>query len=211
MSGPDRLIADALRGLAEQAQVPSEMADAAWRAGRRRRLAAIAASAAGAAAAVALAILLPLALAGTRAPRHPVAAVPLSLGTPVELRQVAAIGRAPCPPGSHGLLGLTPPACFQLTGAGMTLTHVESGRVVQAGPTHYAISFTLAPADRGRLAALAGKLAGLPSPRDELAIIIARRVVAHPVVVAAMHGQVQISGFASRAVAGQLLQFLLSR
>ena len=62
-----------------------------------------------------------------------------------------------------------------------------------------------------RLAALTGKLAGLPSPRDELAIIIARRVVAHPVVVAAMHGQVQISGFASRAAAGQLLQFLLSR
>ena len=37
MSGPDSLIADALRGIADQAAAPRPMADAAWGAGRRRR------------------------------------------------------------------------------------------------------------------------------------------------------------------------------
>ena len=55
-----------------------------------------------------------------------------------------------------------------------------------------------------------GRLVGLPSPHDQLAIIIGGRVVAHPVVVAAIQGNVQISRLASRARAEQLLQSLRS-
>jgi hypothetical protein len=55
----DQLIAGALRDIAAEAGPPGPVADAAWRAGRRRRLAAPAASIA-AAIALALAVVLPL-------------------------------------------------------------------------------------------------------------------------------------------------------
>jgi hypothetical protein len=218
VSGPDRLIADALRELAEQAAAPRQTAAAAWRAGRRRRRAATAASAVGAAAAVAAAVLLPLATGGGPVPpRHagpgvPAAApaVPISLRSPIEFRQVATIGSAPCPAGSNALPGGNPPACFHLTGVGMTLIRVESEQVAKVGPTHYMLSFVLTPADMGPFTALTVRLLGLPSPRDQLAIIIGGRVVAHPAVAAAVHGEVEISGLASRAQAEQLLQSLRS-
>jgi hypothetical protein len=217
VSGTDRLIADALREFAEQAAAPRQTAAAAWRAGRRRRLAATAASAVGAAAAVAAAavLLLPLATGGGPVPpRHagpgvPAAApaVPISLRSPIEFRQVATIGSAPCAARSNTLPGGNPPACFHLTGAGMTLTRVESEQVAKVGSA-YTLSFILSPADMGQFTALTGKLVGLPSPRDQLAIIIGGRVVAHPAVAATVRGEVEISGFTSRAQAEQLLQSL---
>jgi len=121
---------------------------------------------------------------------------------------VATIGSAPCPAGSNALPGDNPPACFHLTSVGMTLTRVESEQVAKVGPTHYMLSFVLTPADMGPFTALTGKLVGLPSPRDQLAIIIGGRVVAHPAVAAAVHGEVEIAGIASRAQAEQLLQSL---
>jgi hypothetical protein len=217
VSGTDRLIADALRELEEQAAAPRQTAAAAWRAGRRRRLAATAASAVGAAGAVAAAAVLLLPLATASGPVHPrhagpgvpaaAPAVPFGLGSPIELRQVATIGSAPCPAGSNALPGGNPPACFHLTSVGMTLIRVESEQVVKVG-RYYALTFVLAPADRGPFTALTGKLLGLPSPRDQLAIIIGGRVVADPAVAAEVHGEVQISGLASRAQAEQLLQSL---
>jgi hypothetical protein len=122
---------------------------------------------------------------------------------------VATIGSAPCAARSNALPGDNPPACFHLTGVGMTLTRVESEQVAKVG-SYYALSFILSPADMGPLTALTGKLVGLPSPRDQLAIIIGGRVVAHPAVAVAVHGEVEISGLASRAQAEQLLQSLRS-
>ena len=103
------------------------MADAAWRTGRRRRLAALTASAvAGAAAIVAAVLLLPLA-----------------------------------------------------------------GRTI-----------ILTRAETGPFAALIRKVSGLPSPRDQVAIIIDGRVIADPAVQGAIPGgNAQISGFATRAQA----------
>lgn len=54
MKEADQLIADALRDIAAEAGPPRPVADAAWRAGRRRRLATLAVSAASIAGAVAL-------------------------------------------------------------------------------------------------------------------------------------------------------------
>jgi hypothetical protein len=174
--------------------------------------------AAAAVAAAAVLLLLPLATAsGPVHPRHagpgvPAAApaVPIGLRSPIQLRQVATIGSAPCPAGSDALPGGNPPACFHLTSVGMTLIRVESEQVAKVGPVYYALSFVLTPADMGPFTALTGKLVGLPSPRDQLAIIIGGRVVAHPAVAAEVHGEVQISGIASRAQAEQLLQSLRS-
>jgi hypothetical protein len=217
VSGTDRLIADALRELEEQAAAPRQTAAAAWRAGRRRRLAATAASAVGAAAAVAAAVLLLLPLATGGGPVRPghagpgvpavAPAAPISLRSPIEFRQVATIGSAPCAARSNALPGGNPPACFHLTGTGMTLTRIESEQVAKVGSA-YTLSFILSPADMGLFTALTGKLVGLPSPRDQLAIIIGGRVVAHPAVAAEVHGDVEIAGLASHAQAEQLLQSL---
>jgi preprotein translocase subunit SecD len=83
-------------------------------------------------------------------------------------------------------------------------------RSLKEGPDQYSLSFTLTPADTGRFAALTSRLSGLPSPRDQLAIIIGGRVVAHPAVGAAMHSHGQITGLASRAQAEHLRQSLRS-
>ena len=62
MRDADQLIAGALRDIAAEAGLPGPVADAAWRAGRRRRLAALAASAASIAAAITLALVVVLPL-----------------------------------------------------------------------------------------------------------------------------------------------------
>jgi preprotein translocase subunit SecD len=64
----DQLIAGALRDIAAEAGPPGPAADAAWRAGRRRRLAVLAASAASVAGAIALALALIVSLPLTAAP-----------------------------------------------------------------------------------------------------------------------------------------------
>jgi hypothetical protein len=214
VSEPDQLIADALRAIAGQAAPPRPMADAAWRAGRRRRLRVMAAAAAGAAGAVAVAITLPLAAAGGPAQSgdtgravSPVA--PVRLQSPIQFRQVATIGAGPCAAGSQGLPGRTAHDCFYLTGTGMAVTTIESVQITGPGPGNYALTFSLTPADTGPLEALTRELAGLPSPRNQLAIIISGHVIAHPVVISPVtRGQVQISGLTTHAQAAHLLQSL---
>ena len=217
MSGPEEMIADALREIAAQARTPRPMADAAWRAGRRRRLAALTASAvAGAAAIVAAVLLLPLAAHGqppSRPASQPGPAAPISLRSPIQFRQVAAISNASCPAGSGGLPGSPPgsaaPACFYLTGTGMTVTAVQSAQVFPSGTGGYLLDIGLSRAETGPFAALTLKVSGLPSPRDQLAIIIDGRVIADPAVQGAIPGgNAQIAGFATRAQAESLLASL---
>ena len=110
MSGPEEMIADALREIAAQAGAPRPMAEAAWRAGRRRRLAALTASAvAGAAAIVAAVLLLPLAAHGPAHGQPPLSqvsqpgpATPIHLRSPIQFRPVVSFSDASCPAGSGG-------------------------------------------------------------------------------------------------------------
>ena len=218
MSGPEEMIADALREIAAQAGAPRAMADAAWRAGRRRRLAALTASVVAGAAVIVAAVLLPLAAVGGPAHGEPPLrpAAPISLRSPIQFRQVAAISNASCPAGSRGLPGSLPdsaaPACFYLTGTGMTVTAVQSAQVVPSGTGGYLLQIGFTRAQAGPLAALTRTLSGLPSPRDQVAIIIDGRVIDHPAVQGPItNGKAQISGLATRAQAESLLASLRSR
>ena len=179
---------------------------------------------AGAAAIVAALLLLPLAAVG--GPAHgqlpsgpasqPGPAAPISLRSPIQFRQVAAISNASCPAGSRGLPGRLPdsaaPACFYLTGTGMTVTAVQSARVTQSGDGGYVLEIGFTPAQTGPFAALTRKLSGLPSPRDQLAVIIDGRVIDDPAVQGPITGgTAEIAGFATRAQAESLLASLRSR
>ena len=188
MTHPDNPVTTALRDLAGQAAPPRLNIDTAWRTGRRRRRAAVATSVAGAAGAVAAAILVPLALLSS--PAHP-APGPPALGPagthrphPVEFRQVARITDKPCPAHSLGLPGTVRDACFYFTRTGMRaerVTYVRLNKPVSHG-VDYGLVFRVLPHDRHRFAILTRGLVGLPSPHNELAIIIGRVVVAYPVV-----------------------------
>jgi hypothetical protein len=214
------MIADALREIAAQAGAPRPMAEAAWRAGRRRRLAALTASAvAGAAAIVAAVLLLPLAAHG--GPGHgqpplsqvsqPGPATPIHLRSPIQFRPVVSFSDASCPAGSGGWPASMPPGCVFLTGSGMTVTTVQSVRVIQLD-TGYALEVVLTPADTGKFAALTRQLTGQPSPRDQLATSIDGRVIAHPAIQGPITGgTAQIPGFATRAQAESLLSYLRNR
>jgi hypothetical protein len=212
------MIADALREIAAQAGAPRPVADAAWRAGRRRRLAALTASAV-AGAAVIVAAVLPLAAHGqlpSRPPSQPGPAAPVSLRSPIQFRQVAAITNASCPAGSGGLPGTLPDsaaaACVYLTGTGMTVTAVQSAQVAQSGDGGYLLDIVLTPAQTGPFAALTRQVSGLPSPRDQLAVIIDGRVIADPAVQGPITGgTAEIAGFATRAQAESLLASLRSQ
>ena len=154
---------------------------------RRRRLAALTAAAVAGAAAIAAAALLPPTAHGPahgQPPSRPASqqapAAPIHLRSPIQFRQVAAITGAPCPAGSGGLPGSLPgglpgsaaPACFHLTGTGMTVTTVRSAQVTRSGTGGYVLELDLIPAQTSRFAALTGQLSGLPTPRDQLAAII---------------------------------------
>ncbi len=97
----------------------------------------------------------------------------------------------------------------EFVAARMTLTKVESARVTQPGR---ASTRSPSPSPRPTRARSRRSPVSWPAarPRDQLAIIIGGRVVAHPVVASAVHGQVQISGLAPRAQAEALLQSLRS-
>jgi preprotein translocase subunit SecD len=61
--------------------------------------------------------------------------------------------------------------------------------------------------DSARIAAFSRNLVGQKSPRDQLAIIVGRRIISTPVVLAPIAGgQAEIPGFASRAQAENLLR-----
>ena len=94
----------------------------------------------------------------------------------------------------------------------MTVTTVQSVRVVQLGTGGYALEIGLTPADTGKFAALTRQLTGQPSPRDQLAISIDGRVLAHPATWGPItDGKIQIPGFATRAQAESLLSYLRNR
>jgi hypothetical protein len=218
VSRPQEMIADALREIAVQAGAPRPMAEAAWRAGRRRRRAALTISAVAGAAAIMAAVLLPLAAHSQPPPRPaspPGPTAPVSLRSPIQFRQVAAISSAPCQAGSGGLPGSLPgsgtPVCFHLTGTGMTVTTVQSAQVVPSGGG-YLLKIVFTPAQTGPWAALTRRLPGLPSPRDQLATIIDGRVIADSAVVGPItDGTTAIPGFVTRAQAESLLSSLRSQ
>ena len=100
MKEADRLIADALRDIAAEAGPPGPVADAAWRAGRRRRRAVLAASAACIAGVIALALGLAggLPLTAARGPASPGApgrlvAITLAPATSASTDELAAAAR----------------------------------------------------------------------------------------------------------------------
>jgi hypothetical protein len=209
MSVLEKQVASALRDIAGQATPPQLNADAAWRAGRRQRFTAITASVAAAGCVVVTAVLLPLATLGGPAHPAPRLASPISLRSPIQFRQVAVIAHASCPAGSHGLPGTAPGLCFHLAGARMTVTGIESAKINVAEAGDYVISIRLTRADTGPFAALTRKLAGRPSPRNQLAIVAGGRVILHPAVQATItNGQVQITGLATRTQAEHLLHSL---
>jgi hypothetical protein len=214
MTELDDPITTALRDFAEQAAPPRLNADALWRAGRRRRWAAITTSVAGIAAA---AVLIPLAVLS--APTHP-APGPALTGPgsthqpPVQFRQVASIADRSCPSRSHGLPGTSKDECFYFTHTGMTISRFASVTITQPSPgtSGYWLSFRLEQADIHRYADLTHKLQNLPTPRDQLAIISDGVVLLHPQIVAALDfGVFQIYAGHTRAQAQQLLHRLEHR
>jgi hypothetical protein len=224
VNGPDDLIADALRGIEEQAVVPASMAAGAWRTGRRRRLAARATSMATAAVAVvAAAVLLPHAGAsgpaqGPSAGSTAVAAAPGPRRSPIQLRQVAAFSDAPCRAGSDGLPGHSVPgapadtACVYLTHTGMTITSVTFIHLSKDSSAQYVITIGIRPADGRKFKLLTAKLVTSPSPRDQFAIIVRGHVLSAPLVmVTIIHGPVRLEGFASRTQAEHIFQSLRAR
>ena len=215
MTELDDPITTALRDLAEQAAPPRLNADALWRAGRRRRWAAITAPVAAVAAVAVL-----VSLAVLSAPAHP-APGPASTGSgsmhrppPIQFRQVARTTGHSCPSRSHGLPGTSKGECFYFTHTAMTISRFASVTITQPSPgtSGYWLSFRLEPADTHRYGDLTQKLQNLPSPRDQLAIIANGVVLLHPQIVAALDlGVFQIYAGHTRAQAQQLLHRLQHR
>jgi hypothetical protein len=222
------MIADALREIAAEEGPPGPMAeaawragpgaDAAWRAGRRRRLAALTASAVTAAAVLAAAVLVPLAAHGGPAYRQPPPlasqqgpAAPVSLRSPIQFRQVAAMTHAPCAAGSGGLPDSAERGCIYLTGRGLTVTTARSAVVVRTGTGQYVLYLTLTWAQTGPFAALTQQLSDAQPPRNQLAVIVDGRVITHPWIQGAITGgRLQID-FATRAQVESVLSSLRIR
>ncbi len=208
MSESDHVIGAALRELADEATPPRLNAGALWRAGRRRRWAAITTSIAGAAAAAAL---IPLAVLGTLAQPAPTLG-PASTHRlpPIQFRQVARIADSRCPPRSHGLPGISADECFYFTHTRMAISRFVSVKIARQmvsfcatgrrarhatgpvpgpaeGPGTIMLSFRLEGADIRPYAGLTRKLVNRPSPRNQLAIIANRAVIFHPRVVNAAY------------------------
>ena len=211
MNEERELIARTLRGMAERARTPGISPDAIWRAGRRRRLRAITASAATVSAVIAAGALVPLATPSP--PGHGTtgvsAAAPFIAGSPVQFQEVAGVSLRPCAAHTHGLPGTGPDTCVRLTGRMMTVTRFESVRIAEIAPGQYGLDVRLTAADARKFAVLTGKVAGQPTPRCQLAVIIGGRVVAVPTVQAPISsGRFQIAT-QSRASAENLLGLLL--
>jgi hypothetical protein len=211
----EQLIKDALHDIAAEAPAPQPLADTAWQAGRRRRLNRVSAAASAGAGALAAAIALPLALAGSPGQSPSVLTgptLPISLRTPIQFRQVATVHSGPCPAGSPGVPG--PPdntkgtgtVCYQFTHNAMTVTVLQSATVSRANDGSYWLMIRFTKTDASRFAVLTRKVAGQPSPRCELAIVVSGRVMAAPIVEEPITGgQAEIPGFTSHAQAEHLL------
>jgi hypothetical protein len=215
MNEPDDLITTALRDLAGQAAPPRVSVDVVWRAGRRRRWAAITASVAGAAA---IAVLVPFAVLGLSArPLAPGQPLTGSAGKhwppPIHLEQVATVDDHGCPPRSHGLPGTSTNQCFFLTHTGMTISKFTITIIApQYGARGYSLSFRLQRADIRPFADLTRKLVNSPSPRNQMAFVVNGVVLAHPFVAAVLdYGILQITAGQTRTQAEELLHKLEHR
>jgi hypothetical protein len=105
----------------------------------------------------------------------------------VRLRQVAKVVDKPCPPGSHGVPGLSGSVCYYLTSKGMA-AGIESAKVVRIpgktaqGRPVYGVGITLVPGETGPLNALISQLIHQAVPHNELAWIAGGKVVTSPAV-----------------------------
>jgi hypothetical protein len=134
----DQLIAGALRDIAAEAGLPGPVAGAAWRAGRRRRVAVLAASAASVAAAVVLALAVVLPLTAARGP----------VSRPGPPGRVVSITLSPVTPASTGVLS----AAARLLDQRAAYLHLPSTRAQVSGPD---VVLTGPAADQTQLQALA--------------------------------------------------------
>jgi hypothetical protein len=189
MNGSDEIISGALREMAAQAAPPRLRVEAAWRAGRRRRLTAIATSVAGAAA---IAVAVPLAVTGGPG-THPGVTLPgapalpgRALPEPIEFRQVTAITRPPCRDSYTFASPAIESMCLHLASTGMTVTRIVSAQVIKG--EQRAIWARLLPADAREFARLTAYVARQGSPRDELAILVQGQIYSAPDVMQAISG-----------------------
>jgi len=134
----DQVIAGALWDIAAEAGLPGPVADVAWLAGRRRRLAVLAASAASAAAAIALALAVVL----------PLTAAPGPASAPARPGALVSITLSPASPASTDVLA----AAARLLGQRAALLHLPSTRAQVLGPD---VVLTGPAADQAQLKAIA--------------------------------------------------------
>ena len=197
MIGPEQLIASVLEEITMEAgpptRLPGPLADVAWKAGRRHRMAARTGLAlAGAVAIAVAALVIPRAVNGAV---DRVATAPIELRSPLVFRAVAAIDDKPCPAHSDGLPGWPDEAGesaapgqpatyrFHLTGPAITVTALTYARIASDGVgLQLRVRFPRGEADR--LAALSKKLIHHRAPRNQVAIIVDGRVISAPDVVA---------------------------
>ena len=138
MRDADQLIAGALRDIAAEAGPPGLVAEAAWRAGRRRRLATLAASAASVAGAIVLALAVVV----------PLTAAPGPASRPGPPGRAVSITLSPVTPASTGVLA----AAARLLGQRAAYLHLPDTQARVFGPD---VVLTGPAADQAQLKALA--------------------------------------------------------
>jgi preprotein translocase subunit SecD len=135
----DQLITEALRDIAAEAAAPEPMADAAWRAGRRRRLAVLGTSAASIVGAIALTLALVL----------PPTAAPRPVSPPARPSPFVSITLAPTAPASPEVLT----TAAGLLGHRVAFLDLANVQIRVSGPD---IVLTGPAADEAQLKAIAG-------------------------------------------------------
>jgi hypothetical protein len=101
------------------------------------------------------------------------------LDRPVTLRPVAAQTPGPCPAGGRGLPGPDGAACYELD-EGLAVTQFARVGVVPPDPASgstWSIQVAVREPDRVALAGLTGRIAGQQPPRNQMAVVVAGRVV----------------------------------
>jgi hypothetical protein len=218
MTGPEQLIASVLEEITMEAGSPRPLAESAWKAGRRHRMAVRTGLVVASAVIVAAAVVIPRAVQGAPTPA---AAAPIELRVPLMLRPVAVIEDKRCsartdddglpgwPGGAGDSAGPGQPStyCFYLTGPAIVVTALEYARIASDGVgVQLRLRFPSGPADR--LAALSKKLIHQRAPRNRIAIIVGGRVISAPAVVARIPAGKFWLRVGTRTYAEQLLRQL---